>query len=64
MIALAATEGRFRQYGTALHRLQKWLSEDPADLDALALYVRLDQEARARYPDYLRPGPGISTPGR
>ncbi|HZO89224.1 MAG TPA: tetratricopeptide repeat protein [Chthonomonadaceae bacterium] len=64
VIALAATEGRFRQYGTALHRLQKWLSEDPADLDALALYVRLDQEARARYPDYLRPGPGISTPGR
>ncbi len=61
-LALAATEGESDLIGAALYRLRKVLDTDPANLDALKLYVRLDQRARARYPDYLRPGPGLSTP--
>jgi tetratricopeptide (TPR) repeat protein len=62
-IELAASEGESRLYGAALHRLRKLLAETPSHVAALALYTRLDQEARAGYPNYLRPGPGISAPG-
>lgn len=61
-LALAATEGKTGLIGAALYRLRKLLYADPGNLSALKLYVRLDQQARTGYPDYLRPGPGLSLP--
>jgi tetratricopeptide (TPR) repeat protein len=63
VLSLAAAEGKAGLYGEALYRLRKLLRTDPSNLDALKLYIRLDQEVRAQYPDYLRPGPGIGFPG-
>jgi Tfp pilus assembly protein PilF len=63
VVELAGREGRSKMYGTALHRLRKLLSEKPQNREALILYVRLDQETRLQYDNYLRPGPGISVPG-
>jgi Flp pilus assembly protein TadD len=59
-LALARLEGKSRLYATALHRLRKILAADPANIQALQLYARLDREARAGAPDYLLPGPGIT----
>jgi tetratricopeptide (TPR) repeat protein len=58
-LALASTEGSAEMYGAALYRLRKVLVADPSNIAALRLYVSLDQRARAGYPDYLAPGPGV-----
>ena len=62
-LALADAEARNGMHGVALYRLRRVLVADPANVEALKLYIRLDTEIRARYPNYLRPGPGIGLPG-
>ena len=57
---LVQAERRAGLYSAALFRLRKLLARNPAELQALQLYQQIDRESRAGYPEYLRPGPGIS----
>jgi Flp pilus assembly protein TadD len=60
LLATAETEAEQGQFGPALFRLRKLLARDPADLQALKAYRRIDRLARSRSQDYLRPGPGAT----
>jgi tetratricopeptide (TPR) repeat protein len=62
ILAMSDAEARNGLYGTALYRLHKLLVSDPGHVEALQLYIRLDRQIRARYPNYLRPGPGLGLP--
>jgi tetratricopeptide (TPR) repeat protein len=59
-LALASLEAESGMPAVALHRLRKLLSADPANRAALEAYLRIDRAARARYPEYLKPGPGYT----
>jgi tetratricopeptide (TPR) repeat protein len=61
-LALADSEARAGLSAVALQRLRRALAEDPADLEALRMYLRIDRAARHGKPDYLRPGPGVGPP--
>jgi Flp pilus assembly protein TadD len=54
-LELARSEARSGNYAPALHRIRTLLRRDPADLEALKLYLELDRDSRRRHGNLPRP---------